>query len=65
MVGLLRHRSRDGTRAIEHAVDAGRIGARFHYVHVLPVAGVIVAVVGEELVLQHPAERIDPAAVWS
>ena len=56
--------SRDGTRAIEHAADPGRIGARFHYVHVVLIAGVIVAAVGDELMLQHPAEGVDAAAAW-
>jgi low temperature requirement protein LtrA len=54
--------SRDGTRAIEHAVDPGKIGARFHYIHVVLIAGVIVAAVGDELVLHQPAGPVDDAA---
>jgi low temperature requirement protein LtrA len=54
--------SGDGTHAIEHATDPGKIGARFHYVHVVLIAGVIVAAVGDELVLHHPAEHVDAAA---
>jgi low temperature requirement protein LtrA len=53
--------SRDGTRAIEHAADPGKVGARFHYVHVVLIAGIIVAAVGDELVLHHPAEHVDGA----
>ena len=54
--------SRDGTHAIEHAADPGKIGARFHYVHVVLIAGVIVAAVGDELMLHHPGEPMDRAA---
>lgn len=46
--------SRDGAHAIEHSSDPGRLGAYFHYVHVLIVAGVIVAAVGAELLIAHP-----------
>lgn len=46
--------SKDGSHAIEHSSDPGRLGAYFHYVHVLIVAGVIVAAVGSELVIAHP-----------
>jgi low temperature requirement protein LtrA len=53
---------RDGTHAIEHAADPGKIGARFHYVHVVLIAGVIVSAVGDELVLHHPGEHVDAAA---
>ncbi len=55
--------SRDGTEAIERSADPGRIGARFHYAHVVLIAGVIVAAVGDELMLRRPGERMDaPAA---
>ncbi|MET0351881.1 MAG: low temperature requirement protein A, partial [Rhizobacter sp.] len=46
--------SKDGSHAIEHSADPGRLGAWFHYVHVLIVAGIIVAAVGSELVIAHP-----------
>ncbi len=42
--------SKDGSEAIVEADDPGRIGAYFHYVHVVIVAGVILAAVGNELV---------------
>ena len=51
--------SRDGTHAIEQAADPGRIGAHFHYVHVVLIAGVIVVAVGDELMLRRPGERMD------
>jgi low temperature requirement protein LtrA len=46
--------SSDGSHAIEHADDPGRVGAHFHYVHVLLVGGIIVTAVGNELVIAHP-----------
>lgn len=51
--------SKDGSEAIVRADDPGRIGAWFHYVHVVIVAGVILAAVGNELVIAHPDARID------
>lgn len=53
--------SEDGSRAIVGSADPGRVGARFHYVHVSLVAGIIVAAVGDDLVLHHPHQAIDPA----
>ena len=46
--------SRDGTHKIEHADDPGRMGAYFHYVHVVIVAGIIVSAVANELLIAHP-----------
>ena len=55
--------SHDGTEAIVHSDDPGRIGAWFHYVHVILIAGVIVSAVANELVILHPDGRIAmPAA---
>lgn len=55
--------SKDGSEAIVHASDPGRIGAYFHYVHVILIAGVIVSAVANELVILHPDGRIaTPAA---
>jgi low temperature requirement protein LtrA len=46
-----------------HSDDPGRIGAWFHYVHVILIAGVIVSAVANELVILHPDGRIAmPAA---
>lgn len=50
--------SADATHVIEHADDPGRLGASFHYVHVLLVAGVIVSAVADELVVAHPHDAI-------
>ncbi|MCS4292028.1 low temperature requirement protein LtrA [Comamonas sp. BIGb0152] len=46
--------SKDATEAITRADDPGRIGAYFHYVHALLIAGVIASAVGNDLVLAHP-----------
>ena len=39
---------------ITRSSDPGRIGAYFHYVHAILVAGIIGAAVGNDLVLDHP-----------
>lgn len=51
-----------GAHAIEHAKDPGRLGARFHYAHVVLIAGIIVTAVGDELAVHHPHETTDAAA---
>ncbi len=45
--------SKDAAHVIEHSDDPGRIGARFHYTHVILVAGIIVCAVADELVIGH------------
>lgn len=51
--------SKDASQAIVGADDPGRIGAYFHYVHVVIVAGVILSAVANELVIAHPDQRVD------
>lgn len=46
--------SKDATAAITRSDDPGRIGAYFHYVHAILIAGVIATAVGNDLVLAHP-----------
>ncbi len=46
--------SKDATAAITRSDDPGRIGAYFHYVHAILIAGVIASAVGNDLVLAHP-----------
>lgn len=46
--------SRDATTAITQSSDPGRIGAYFHYIHAILVAGIIVTAVGNVLVLTDP-----------
>lgn len=53
--------SEDGSHAITHSDDPGRIGAYFHYIHVTLIAGIIVAAVADELVVHHPAHHVDLA----
>lgn len=55
--------SADGSHVIEHSDDPGRIGAYFHYVHVLIVGGIIVTAVGNELVIAHPHDHMDLPAL--
>ncbi len=55
--------SKDGSHAIAQSADPGRMGAYFHYVHVIMVAGVIVSAVANELVIAHPDGHIDTPSV--
>ena len=50
--------SGDATHAIEHAEDPGRMGAYFHYVHVLLIAGIIASAVADDLVVAHPLDPV-------
>ncbi len=50
--------SKDGSAVIAHASDPGRIGAYFHYIHAILVAGIIVTAVGNDLVIAHPDGRM-------
>lgn len=51
--------AREATHAIEHSLDPGGIGAKFHYTHVILVAGVIVCAVADELVLAEGAHHAE------
>lgn len=50
--------SKDATDAITRSSDPGRIGANFHYVHAILVAGVIATAVGNDLVMEGPHEML-------
>ena len=52
--------SGDAAHVIEHSDDPGRLGAYFHYVHVLLIAGVIVSAVADDLVVAHPLDPVSP-----
>jgi low temperature requirement protein LtrA len=52
--------SSDGSAVISRADDPGRIGAKFHYVHVILIGGVIVSAVANDLVLAEPAAEMTP-----
>uniref|UniRef100_UPI001C30E31A low temperature requirement protein A n=1 Tax=Stenotrophomonas sp. GbtcB23 TaxID=2824768 RepID=UPI001C30E31A len=53
--------SKDATDTITHSDDPGRIGAYFHYVHAILVAGIIATAVGNDLVLAHPHDPLKTA----
>lgn len=55
--------SKDGSEVIAHASDPGRIGAYFHYIHAVLVAGIIVTAVGNDLVIAHPDGHMTTAYV--
>lgn len=55
--------SKDATAAIMRSDDPGRIGAYFHYVHAILIAGVIASAVGNDLVLAHPHAHPSTAQV--
>ncbi len=57
--------SEAASRAIADSNDPGRLGALFHYIHVIIIGGIIVAAVANDLVIAHPDARIaaDTAAV--
>jgi low temperature requirement protein LtrA len=47
---------KDATATITASHDPGRIGAYFHYVHAILVAGIVVMAVGNDLLAAHPYE---------
>lgn len=46
--------SKDASARITQSDDPGRLGAYFHYVHVILIAGIIATAVGNDLALAHP-----------
>jgi low temperature requirement protein LtrA len=55
--------SKDATATITHSSDPGRIGAYFHYVHAILVAGIVATAVSNDLVLAHPDAAPSFAAI--
>lgn len=53
--------SKDATDRITQSDDAGRIGAYFHYVHAILLAGIIATAVGNDLALAHPHDPVKTA----
>lgn len=53
--------SEDATETIMRSDDPGRIGAYFHYLHAVLIAGIIATAVGNDLVLAHPHDAVKPA----
>ena len=56
--------SKDASEVITSSDDPGRIGAYFHYIHVILVAGIIGSAVGNDLVMAHPHGHLTTAQVW-
>ena len=50
--------SEDATDTITRSDDPGRIGAYFHYVHALLIAGIIATAVGNDLVMDAPGAAV-------
>ena len=51
--------SKDGSHAITHSDDQGKVASYFNYVHVILIAGIIVSAVASELYLAHPPQKMD------
>lgn len=49
------------TAAIASSSDPGRLGLYYVFTHVTMVAGIIVAAVGDDLVIAHPFGHPEPA----
>lgn len=49
---------KEATLAITRSDDPGRIGAYFHYIHALLIAGIIVTAVGNDLTMAHPEQTV-------
>ncbi|MFG6176933.1 low temperature requirement protein A [Halomonas sp. THAF12] len=54
---------RDAARVITDAKDPGKIGAYFHYIHVIILGSVILCAVGSELVIAHPTGHLSSQAL--
>ncbi|HEY0294400.1 MAG TPA: low temperature requirement protein A [Bordetella sp.] len=55
--------SKDATAVITSSTNPGRIGANFHYIHAILVAGIIGSAVGNDLVFAHPHASPETAQV--
>lgn len=55
--------SKDASQVITTSDDPGSVGASYHYIHAILVAGVIGTAVGNDLVLAHPGDGLQAAQV--
>ena len=55
--------SRAATEFIVHSRDPGRFAAYINYTHVILIAGIIVAAVGNDLSIEHPHDVVGTAGV--
>lgn len=51
--------SKDGAAAITQSDDPGRMGAQFHYTHVVLIGGIIICAVANDLVIAHPDGHLE------
>jgi low temperature requirement protein LtrA len=51
--------AREASHVIEHSSDPGGIGAKFHYTHVILVAGIIVSAVADELTIGEGGHHVE------
>lgn len=54
---------KDAANVVTRSNDPGRIGAYFHYIHAILVAGIIATAVGNDLVVAHPGGSLSTAYV--
>lgn len=54
--------SEEAEHAISHSPDPGRMGALFHYLHAVLIAGIIVTAVGMDILLENPLELAEGAS---
>lgn len=54
--------SRAGAEKIKKVEDPGMLALKYHAIHVVLVGALIMSAVGDELAVNHPLGRIDPAA---
>ncbi|MBF0851012.1 low temperature requirement protein A [Gluconobacter sp. R75690] len=54
---------RQAEHAIKHSSDPGRLGAYFHYIHAILIAGIIVTAVGMDILLENPLEAVSGPAL--
>lgn len=56
--------SEAGTERIREVDDPGKLGLKYHAVHVVLVGALIMSAVGDELVVNHPFGHVNPEAIF-
>ncbi|MGD7070311.1 low temperature requirement protein A [Acetobacter sp. AAB5] len=57
--------TKQAEHAIKHSPDPGRLGAYFHYIHAVLIAGIIVTAVGMDILLENPLEVVSGPALFT
>ncbi|KDE19262.1 membrane protein [Acetobacter aceti 1023] len=57
--------TKQAEHAIKHSSDPGRLGAYFHYIHAVLIAGIIVTAVGMDILLENPLEIVTGPALFA